>query len=297
MVTTVSTAKDIVADILADVAARESRLPFVDIKALSRAVPAARPVIPVLSQPGCSVIAEIKRAKPAAWYEPAARYEPAPRYGEVSEALIDFGAIDSLADVASLAQGFESAGVAAIACQTERLRFRGSLEDMATARSATSAPMLCRDIIVDPYQVHEARFFGADMVPLQVELLEQPRLEALVDRIESLGMTALAEIRSEEQAQRAMAAGVSVVGINARELDSRSLQPDRFAAIVPHLPDSVIRIGLGGIMGVREIWRYAGWGADAVLVGEALMAAPQPADVARALVAAGVHPACPMRRL
>lgn len=291
MVTTVSTAKDIVADILADVAARESRLPFVDIKALSRAVPAARPVIPVLSQPGCSVIAEIKRAKPAA------RYEPAPRYGKVSEALIDFGAIDSLADVASLAQGFESAGVAAIACQTERLRFRGSLEDMATARSATSAPMLCRDIIVDPYQVHEARFFGADMVPLQVELLEQPRLEALVDRIESLGMTALAEIRSEEQAQRAMAAGVNVVGINARELDSRRLQPDRFAAIVPHLPDSVIRIGLGGIMGVREIWRYAGWGADAVLVGEALMAAPQPADVARVLVAAGVHPACPMRQL
>lgn len=293
MVTTLGTAKDIVADILVDVAAREARLPFVDIKALSRAVPAPRPIVPILSRPGCSVIAEIKRAKPAV------RFGQSSRYGSASAAdcLIDFGAVDTLADVASLAQGFESAGVAAIACQTERLRFRGSLEDMATARTATSAPMLCRDIIVDPYQVHEARFFGADIVPLQVELLEQPRFEALVDRIESLGMTALAEVRSVEQAQRAMAAGVRVVGINARELNSHSLQPDRFAAIVPHLPESVVRIGLGGVLGARELWRYAGWGADAVLVGEALMSAPRPADVARALVAAGVHPACPIRQL
>lgn len=283
MVTTTLTAKDIVAGILADVAAREARLPFHDIKALSRAVPEPRPVLPLLSQSGCSVIAEIKRAKPASG-------------ASHTDSLIDFGAVDTLADVASLAHDFESAGVAVIACQTERLRFRGSLEDMATARAASSAPMLCRDIIVDPYQIHEARFFGADMVPLQVELLEQPRLEALVDRIESLGMTVLAEVRSPEQACRAVSAGVSVVGINARGLESRTLSPDRFAAIVPHLPESVIRIGLGGVLGAREMWRYAGWGADAVLVGEALMSAPNPAATARALVAAGRHPACPAVR-
>ena len=283
MVTTTLTAKDIVAGILADVAAREARLPFVDIKALSRAVPEPRPVLPLLSQSGCSVIAEIKRAKPASG-------------ASHTDSLFDFGAVDTLADVASLAHDFESAGVAVIACQTERLRFRGSLEDMATARTASSVPMLSRDIIVDPYQIHEARFFGADMVPLQVELLEQPRLEALVDRIESLGMTVLAEVRSPEQACRAVSAGVSVVGINARGLESRTLSPDRFAAIVPHLPESVIRIGLGGVLGAREMWRYAGWGADAVLVGEALMSAPNPAATARALVAAGRHPACPAVR-
>lgn len=294
MVTTALTAKDIVAGILADVAAREARLPFADIKALSRAVPAPRPVAPLLSQPGCSVIAEIKRAKPAARYDDA--FGTCATGAGHTDSLIDFGAVDTLADVASLAHDFESASVAVIACQTERLRFRGSLEDMATARAASSAPMLCRDIIVDPYQIHEARFFGADMVPLQVELLEQPRLEALVDRIESLGMTVLAEVRSPEQACRAVSAGVSVVGINARGLESRTLTPDRFAAIVPHLPESVIRIGLGGVLGAREMWRYAGWGADAVLVGEALMSAPNPAATARALVAAGRHPACPAVR-
>lgn len=290
--TTVLAADAIVAEILADVAAREARVSFADIKALSRSVPSPRPVVSELLRPGCSIIAEIKRANPVPHMHggnDCVVRADAPR-------LLDFDAVSSLADVAGLAQGFAQAGVVAVACQTEQLRFRGSLEDMATARAASSVPMLCRDIIVDPYQVHEARFFGADMVPLQVELLAQARLVALVDRIESLGMTVLAEVRSPEQAQRAVAAGVKVVGINARGLHSRHLNPHRFSAIVPHLPSDVVRIGLGGVVSAREVWRYAGWGADAVLVGEALMAAPRPAVLARDLVAAGLHPACPVWR-
>src|SRR5690625_6701801 len=89
--------------------------------------------------------------------------------------------------MASLATKLEEVGVHLMACQTERRRFHGSLEDMAAAREATTVPMVCRDVIVDPYQIHEARCYGADAVTLQVAVLEQARLESLLDRTESLG--------------------------------------------------------------------------------------------------------------
>lgn len=156
--------------------------------------------------------------------------------------------------------------------------------------------MICRDIIVDPYQIHEARCFGADVVPLQVALLEQARLEALLDRIESLGMVALLEIRSSQDADRAIQAGGTVVGINAWSLSSDAIDRGAFAEIVPGLPESLLRIAVGGVENPRNLLGYASQGADAVLVGESVMTAQDPTALARSLVAAGKHPACPSRK-
>src|SRR5699024_6549792 len=106
-------------------------------------------------------------------------------------------------------------GVHLMACHTEKRRFHGSLEDMAAAREATTVTMVCRDVIVDPYQIHEARCYGADAVTLQVAVLEQARLESLLDRTESLGMVALLEVRNPEEVDRAIQAGDREVGSNA----------------------------------------------------------------------------------
>lgn len=156
--------------------------------------------------------------------------------------------------------------------------------------------MICRDIIVDPYQIHEARCYGADAVPLQVEILEQARLEALLDRIESLGMTAILEVRTCDEVDRAIKAGGSVVAINAWSVASDAINREAFSEIVPGLPESIVRIAIGGVNSPRNVLRYASQGADAVLVGEAIMAAQDPAAAARSLVAAGQHPACPSRK-
>lgn len=266
----------LVSGVLDDVAAREAQVSFQDIKARSRAMEPPRDAKAALLSPGCTVITELKRA--------------VPYRGEIAH-------LDTPEQMARLGQSLVEVGVGLLAVQTERLRFRGSLEDMRTVRGATDVPMLCRDIIIDPYQIHEARCYGADMVPLQVQLLEQARLVSLLDRIESLGMTALLEVRTAEEADRALEAGASVIGINAWTLASDALYRQAFADVVPGLPESVIRIAAGGVENSRNLLDYASHGADAVVVGESIIAATDPTGLARKLVATGQHPACPSRKL
>lgn len=267
----------IVAGVIEDVASREAQVSFKEVKAYSRsqAVPPPRDGVAALLRTGCSLVAELKRAIPFG--------------GEIAR-------LDTPESMAALGQEFEDAGVHVLACQTDFRRHHGSLEDMRTVREATRLPMMCRDIIVDPYQVHEARCFGADIVPLQVELLEQARLEALLDRIESLGMTAMLEVRTCAEADRALAAGAQVIGVNAWSLASDAIDRDAFAAIAPGLPEKVVKVAVGGVNNPRNLLAYASRGADAVIVGESLMASPDPVGTARTLVTVGQHPACASRR-
>ncbi|WP_286955244.1 MULTISPECIES: indole-3-glycerol phosphate synthase TrpC [Corynebacterium] len=265
----------LVAGVLEDVAAREAQVSFQEVKARSRDLEPPRDAFAALMRNGCSVVTELKRAVPYA--------------GEITQ-------LSSPDSVAQLAQSLEAAGVHMMACQTDRRRFHGSLEDMRAARAAIEIPMMSRDIIVDPYQIHEARCYGADAIPLQVELLEQVRLEALLDRIESLGMTAILEVRNCAEVDRVIKAGGSVVAVNAWSLTSDAIDRFAFSEIVPGLPESMLRIAIGGVNVPRNVLSYASHGADAVLVGEAVMTAKDPVALARSLVAAGQHPACPSRK-
>lgn len=265
----------LVAGVLADVAAREARVPFKEVKARSRDMDAPRDTAQALLRSGCSIITEIKRAVPYG--------------GEIVH-------LDGPHSVGTLARKLEEAGVHVMACQTDRRRFHGSLEDMRVARAAIDIPMLCRDTIVDPYQIHEARCYGADAIPLQVELLDQARLESLLDRVESLGMTAILEVRTCAEVDRVIKAGGTVVAINAWSLASDALNREAFSTISPGLPESITRIAVGGVNSPRNVLSYASQGADAILVGESIMAVQDPMALARSLVAAGQHPACPSRR-
>ncbi|AHI19731.1 indole-3-glycerol phosphate synthase TrpC [Corynebacterium casei] len=268
--------ESILRDVLDDVAAREAKVSFQDVKARSRSMEPPRDARAALLRNGCSVITELKRA--------------VPYRGQIAQ-------LESPQSMANLAIQLEQVGVHLMACQTERRRFHGSLADMTAAREATTVPMICRDLIVDPYQIHEARCYGADVVPLQVGILEQARLESLLDRIESLGMVALLEVRNPEEVDRVMHAGGTVVGINAWSLTSDALHREAFAEIVPGLPESVIRIAVGGVESPKDLLSYASSGADAVMVGESVMTAQSPSALARGLVATGQHPACPSRKL
>ncbi|GGG70257.1 indole-3-glycerol phosphate synthase TrpC [Corynebacterium pelargi] len=262
---------EIISDVKGDVAAREARVSFVEIKARSRACPAPRDVKATLEQPGCEVIAEIKRATPAQ------------------------GLLARIEDPVKLAQALVDGGAALIACHTDPKRFKGSLEEMAAISAAIDAPVLCRDFIVDPYQIHEARCYGADMLTLRPAMLDQARLSALIDRTESLGMTALVEVRNTQEADRAIAAGASVIGVNARDFATMELNMEAFATIAPGLPKHMFRIALSGVRSAKELLSYAASGADAVVIGESIVTAEHPREACRVLVAAGRHPACPSR--
>jgi indole-3-glycerol phosphate synthase len=252
-----------------DLAAREAHTPLADVKAMARSAPAPRSVLPVLLEPGVGVIAEVKRASPSK------------------------GALATIADPAALAHTYAEAGARVISVLTEQRRFNGSLADLDAVRAEVDIPVLRKDFIVSPYQVHEARAHGADLVLLIVAALDQNVLHGLLERVESLGMTALVEIHTEAEADRALAAGAKVIGVNARDLTTLQIDRDVFARIAPGLPSDVVTVAESGVRGPSDLLAYAGAGADAVLVGEGLVTSGDPRAALADLVTAGSHPSCP----
>jgi indole-3-glycerol phosphate synthase len=259
----------IIEGVRADVAAREAVVSFAEIKAAAKAVPPPLDVLAALREPGIGVIAEVKRASPSA------------------------GQLAPISEPDKLARAYEDGGARIISVLTEERHFRGSLDDLDAVRAAVSVPVLRKDFVVGPYQIHEARAHGADMLLLIVAALDQPTLVSMLERTESLGMTALVEVHTEEEADRALTAGARVIGVNARDLKTLKVDRNCFARIAPGLPTDVIRIAESGVRGTADLLAYAGAGADAVLVGEGLVASGDPRAAVADLVTAGKHPSCP----
>ncbi len=212
-----------------------------------------------------AVIAEIKRASPSK--------------GDIAPGI----------DAAAQAACYAAGGAAAISVLTEPSWFKGSLADMRAVRDAVDGlgggrpAILRKDFIVDDYQVLEARAYGADAVLLIVACLDQPALERLLACTDALGMEALVEVNNAAEMERAVQAGAAVIGINNRDLRSFTVDlatTDRLAGLVP--PGTLLA-ALSGISTRADVERFARVGASAVLVGEALMAAADPAAMIREL--------------
>jgi indole-3-glycerol phosphate synthase len=260
---------EILAGVRDDVAARQQQVSMEEIRELAAAAPPALDAYSLLRKPGVGVIAEVKRSSPSA------------------------GQLADIPDPADLAKEYAAGGARCVSVLTESRWFGGSLADFDAVRAAVEVPLLRKDFVVSSYQVHEARAHGADLVLLIVAALEQNALVGLLERVESLGMTALVEVHTEEEADRAMAAGARIIGVNARNL--RTLEVDRsvFERIAPGLPNMVVKIAESGVRGPHDLIRYASAGADAVLVGEGLVTKKSPRDAVAELVTAGSHPATP----
>ena len=264
-----SVLESILDGVRADLAVRQAQVPIDEVKARSARMAPALDVMSALREPGVGVIAEVKRSSPSR------------------------GQLASIADPAALAAIYESGGARVISVLTEGRRFGGSLGDLDAVRARVDIPVLRKDFIVSPYQVHEARAHGADLVLLIVAALEQNVLNGLLDRIESLGMTALVEVHTEDEADRALEAGAKVIGVNARDLKTLIVDRDVFARIAPGLPSEIVKIAESGVRGTADLLAYAGAGADAVLVGEGLVTSHDPRSAVADLVTAGSHPSCP----
>ncbi len=190
---------------------------------------------------------------------------------EVKRASPSRGRLADIPDPAALASVYERAGASAISVLTEERRFLGSLDDLRAVRAAVQIPVLRKDFIADPYQVYEARAAGADIVLLIVAALDQPTLEALHALATGLGMAVLVETHSADEVSRAVDAGASLIGVNARDLDTFDLDRDLFGSLVDRIPSGVIRVAESAVSGPEDVARYRAAGADVVLVGEALV--------------------------
>ena len=256
---------DIVAGVRADLADAEAVVPRARVEQLAAAAPAALDAEAVLRRPGLSLIAEVKRASPSK------------------------GALADIADPAALASAYEAAGASAVSVLTERRRFKGSLDDLDAVRKSVRIPVLRKDFMVEDYQLFEARAHGADLILLIVAALTQADLVRMQALARDLGMTALVEVHDEDETARAVDAGATVIGVNARNLKTLAVDPDTFGRLAPLIPDTCVRVAESGVTGPADAVRYAAQGAGAVLVGEALVRDGDPRRAAYDLVAAGAQ--------
>ncbi|MEO3783531.1 indole-3-glycerol phosphate synthase TrpC [Actinocorallia sp. B10E7] len=258
---------EIIDGVLADLAERQKTVSLEDLKQRAAAAAPPRDAIRALGGDGVSVIAEVKRSSPSK------------------------GALAAIADPAALARDYEAGGAKVISVLTEQRRFGGSLEDLAAVRANVDICVLRKDFIVTAYQLWEARAYGADLALLIVAALEQEALVSLIERAESIGLTPLVEVHTEDEVARAVAAGAKVIGVNARNLKTLEVERGTFARLAPLIPDDVIKIAESGVRGPHDLLAYATAGADAVLVGESLVTGRDPRTAVADLVAAGTHPA------
>jgi indole-3-glycerol phosphate synthase len=222
---------------------------------LERLLPAEgldRPFAEALSRPGTSVIAEYKRRSPSA------------------------GAIREGASVSDVVRAYERGGAAALSVLTEQDHFGGSLADLEEARSVSDLPILRKDFTVDPYQLYEAKVYGADAVLLVVGALSDAELGSLYGIARQLELDAIVEVHDEEELERALAVDADVIGINNRDLSDFSVDLSVTFDLLTDVPAGKTVVSESGIHTRADVEELEQVGVDAVLVGEALMRAPDP---------------------
>ncbi len=255
---------ELVAGAAADAAERQTERSQAQLEIEALSAPPALDALAALSgSRQLKIIAEVKRASPSR------------------------GDLADIPEPGSLAAVYETSGASAISVLTESRRFKGSLEDLTAVRSAVALPVLRKDFISTEYQVLEARAAGADLILLMVSVLDQKRLRDLKHLSESLGMTPLVEVHSREEMARARRSsivdGQRLIGVNARDMRTFELDRELFSTLAPGFPADAVKVAESAVRTPADVARYRESGADAILIGEALVTS-DPASTLRSFL-------------
>lgn len=254
---------DIIAGVREDLAAREAQTSLDEVIAAVEGAPAVRDPMPAFRASGLSVICEVKRSSPSK------------------------GALAEIDDPAVLALAYAGGGAAAISVLTEQRRFGGSLDDLDLVGWRVDQPLLRKDFMVEPYQIYEARAHGADLILLIVAALDDAKLRELYDVATGLGLTPLVEVHTPDEAKRAVDLGAELIGVNNRNLKTLDVDLARFEQIAESIPGGIVKVAESGIKSPADAARVTSAGADAILVGEALVTEANPGAMIAAMIAAG----------
>lgn len=231
-----------------------------------RRLPAPPPLRPVelARPPGAPLrlIAEIKRRSPSA------------------------GPLSTVLTPTARAVAYERAGASMLSVLCDRTFFDGGFDDLAAAAKATRLPLLCKEFVVDECQLDAARAYGASAVLLIVRCLAPARVHVLVREARARGLLPFVEVVSEREAQIALDAGSTCIGVNARDLDTLQMDAERARRVLDALPSSITRAHLSGIGSAERVQEVARSGVDAALVGEILMRQDDPEPLLRSFVRA-----------
>lgn len=238
-----------------DLAVRKKRVGLNELMVKISSVKPAIDVLPSLQSSKLSVIAEVKRASPSK------------------------GALAKISDPAELALRYQAGGATAVSVLTEGRKFGGSLADLDAVRSAINIPILRKDFMVDDYQFFESRAHGADIVLLIVAALSDLQLSEFYAIAKSLGMQVLVETNTLEEVERALSLDPEIIGVNARDLTTLKIDLGAFDKLAKSIPAGKIKVAESGISSVAEVISYRNSGAEAILVGEALVKDGDPAQM------------------
>ena len=237
----------IVATVRQGLAERKQHTPLEELEGRVEKCAPCRDFRGALQGEGIHLIAEIKRASPSRGWSRFAL------------------------NAAEAAANYTRGGAAAISVLTEPDWFKGSLADLTAARRATHLPLLCKDFVVDPYQVYEARGRGADAVLLITAVLSPSDLRLLIEVARGLGMTPLVEVHTESELEAGLKAEADVIGINNRNLADFSVDLGTTMRLRPLIPPEIVVISESGIKSHADVYALQSAGVDAVLVGETLV--------------------------
>lgn len=225
------------------------------------------------------------------WKEPRRGFKRAlaARYGnaviaEVKKASPSRGIIRANFDPAVHARQYEAAGATCISVLTDEPFFQGKVEHLEAAREACSLPLLRKDFVIDPYQIVEARAWGADAVLLIVAALDEPSLRALASSAEEEGLDVLVEVHDEAEMSLAVASGAQLIGINNRNLRTFVTTLDVTRRLAPLAPAGTLVVAESGIRSPADLATLRASGVGAFLVGEHLMTAPDPGTALESLL-------------
>lgn len=236
----------------------------VDLRSMAEQNDAPRDLAEALSNTGrIPIIAEIKRASPSA--------------GNIKESV----------DVAETAGAYHAGGAAALSVITDRRFFGGDLEDLQHARSVVPLPVMRKDFIIDKIQLYQSRIAGADAVLLIVGALSPLQLRDLYEETHALGMTALVEVHSEDELNRALDLQPKILGINNRNLKTMEVDLETCVRLRKLIPPGPLVVGESGISTREDVIRLRNEGIDAFLVGTSLMKAEDPTASLKELCGAG----------
>jgi indole-3-glycerol phosphate synthase len=216
-----------------------------------------------LSQDDVSVIAEVKRSSPSK------------------------GALAQISNPAALAKVYQDNGASIVSVLTEGRRFGGSLDDLDAVRGSISLPILRKDFMVDEYQFFEARAHGSDLVLLIVAALSMSQLEEFLLLTQELGMKAVVEVHTEDELDLALATSAEIIGVNSRNLKTLDVDNRVFANLLPKIPQEIFKVAESGISSRADVEYAQMHGAQAVLIGEALVRGSEPGATLRALMGQG----------
>jgi indole-3-glycerol phosphate synthase len=244
------------------------------------------------------VVATARRAVPVSalrdrpgWHAPRRGFRaalaaaPVPAViAEIKRASPSRGVIRAAFDPAGHACSYAAAGATALSVLTEGRWFQGALDHLEAARAATSLPLLRKDFLVDPYQVEEARAWGADAVLVIAAAAAAVLRDELLAAAREHGLDALVEVHDARELEWAAAAGATLVGINNRDLLTFTTTLETTERLAPLAPPGTLLVAESGIQSPTDVRRMVAAGARAVLVGEAFMVAPDPGAALRELV-------------